>query len=140
MSLNLTGAEQDVATAVQTAAAAWSAYTLKVQYENRDLVDLAVQTEPFVAVETVFMRGHQADMGPKPLTVQYGQIVLVAMVKQGGGTQAATALLDHFVSYLELKNLPTIRTHSAVADKRFPKLGWEGYPLVIPFWYHRVAS
>lgn len=139
--MSLLIAQQDVANAVAAAATAWSGpFTLKIQYENRDLIDISKQLDPYATVETVFMGGHQADLNPKPLTVQYGQIVLSACAKLGAGSQGAARILDHFTSYLELKNFSLIRTHSGVANRAIQKAGWEIYPLIIPFWYHRVAT
>lgn len=136
-------AQQDIATAAQAAAAAWPNTPfapLKVQYENRNLVDVSLQTLPYAIVETVFMGGYQADLGPNPLTKQLGQIVLSACVKLGGGNQDAYRILDHFTPYLARKNFSLVRTQAAVAQKPLSQAGWEIYPLIVPFWYHGIAA
>lgn len=139
--MTLLAAQKAVAAFGEAARTAWSgSYTLKVQYENRELVDITKQQDPFVTVEMVFQGGQQADLNPHPIVAQYGSVIVTACVKSGGGSQAAAALLDHFIPYFELKNLSAIRTHAAVAHKSIPKAGWELYPLIIPFWFHRVAS
>jgi len=127
-------------TRFELALAAYPTTKPKVQYQNRDLIDTKVQVEPWVSFSIVNLTGKQLDLSNKPMSGQYGQIVLAAMARENTGSSKANLLLDYFLPWLELKELGVVRTHSAMGAKNFVKDGWEGYPLLIPFWWLRVAT
>jgi hypothetical protein len=88
----------DINTAINTAAAAWVAYPVLVDYENRELVDFASQTNPHLAVDIVYYDGKQMDLSSTPTVGRYGQIMLAVCVLEGQGTSRANLLMDHFES------------------------------------------
>lgn len=134
----------DIRTVLKAARAAWATWTpLVMEWDGMGAVDFSAQVKPFICAEIVFLDGHQLELSKlTPLSVQYGQIHLTAFAKigQAGGVLSAASLIDHFRPYLERKNLSLVRTHVAASHKSFEWKGWEGYPLLVPFWYHRLAS
>lgn len=110
------------------------------QYPNRNLIDTTTQLVPYVGLDIVNISGKQLDLNPKPLSAQYGQIVITAFCKVNSGERDGGMLLDYFLPWFELKNLGLVRTHSGMYAKSNLFKDWEGYPIVIPFWWVRVAT
>jgi hypothetical protein len=137
--MSLVTAQDDIRTAVEAARAAWGAYALKVEYGGLDVIDESTQVLPKVCCDVIFLDGGQLDLNARPMTVQYGQIHLAAAAPIGSGARRQLALLDHFTDYLELKNFSLVRTHAASAHKEYDEKGWNVWPLLIPFWFHRLA-
>jgi hypothetical protein len=126
---------QSIVTVIEQAKAAWLDYTLAIDYENRQLLNLADQVDPYLAVDIVYMDGDQLDLGPNPLVCDYGQIVISAGMKEGGGTAKLMALLDHFRPYLQLRDdIGDVRTQAARIHKGVPRAGFWYVPMSIPFW------
>ena len=128
-----------IVTQLELALAAYSGTKPKVQAENRNLVDPSAQVEPYVGLDIVNITGKQLDLNPKPMSAQYGQIVITAFCKENSGSKAAGMLLDYFVPWFELKSLGIVTTHSASYSKSNSTKGWVGYPVTVPFWWTRVA-
>ena len=132
----------DIRTAMKAARLAWAGgYMLDVKYDSLSSVDVSLQTNPFVCCEIIFLDGQQMALGGDPPVVQYGQIHLAACVKvgQAEATLKAARLLDYFTPVLELKNWTLVRTRSAAAHKSYDEKGWECWPILVPFWYQRLA-
>ena len=127
-------------TQFKLALAAYPTTKPKVQYDNRNLIDTRTQIEPFVSFNILNINGQQLDLSNRPMSAQYGQIVLSVMAKENTGTSKVNVLLDYFLPWLELKELGAVRTHTGMGAKSFEKNGWEGHPIVIPFWWLRVAT
>lgn len=121
---------------IEAAKAAWTDYTLLVDYDNRDPVDLAALTDPYVCVDILWLDGEQMDMGTSPLTTKYGQIILAAGVKEGAGTDLLLKLLDHMERYLQLRDDigASVRTQAASLTKPRTLKGFYYQPLIVPFW------
>lgn len=134
--MSMQNANRAIRTVIEAAKTAWTDYTLKVDYENRDATALADQTNPYLAVDIVWLDGEQLDLGPSPLTEKIGQIVLAVGVKEGAGTDKVLKLLDHLETYLEMKdNIGSgVRTHASVPTKARVFKGFYYQPLIIPFW------
>lgn len=122
------------------ALAAYVGTAPKVQYPNRNLIDPATQVLPWVELDIVNIAGKQLDLSPKPMSVQYGQIVITAFAKENAGSREAGMLLDYFLPWFELKELGIVRTQTGMYSKSNLAKGWEGYPVTIPFWWTRVAT
>jgi len=110
------------------------------QYENRNMVDTTLQQDPFVELDIKNISGRQLDLSNKPMTEQRGQIWITAFAKEGTGSRAAGLILDYFLPWFELKELGIVRTHSAFYFNAKPVNGWQPYPLLVPFWWIRVAA
>lgn len=118
---------------IETRRAAWTAYTLAVEYDNRILVDLKTQTNPFLDARVIFMDGEQVDLGVSPRSRMFGQLHLSAVVREGAGWKQPRELLDFFVPSLSLITLNGVRMQGARPSKQHPHLGWVYYPVLIPF-------
>lgn len=130
-----------ITTEIERAKAAWSAYTLLVDYENLEDINLAQQVQPYVSVDIVFLDGAQLDLGSNPLVADYGSIIIAAGAKEGTGTAPLLKLLDHFRPYLQLRdNLGSnVRTQAGKIQKGQSRLGFYYLPMTIPFWVQNVA-
>lgn len=132
----------DIRTAMKAGRLAWTGgYTLDVKYDSLTSVDVSLVVNPFVCCEIVFLDAHQMALGGNPPVMQYGQIHLGACVKVGQteATLKAMRLLDYFTPLLELKNWTLVRTRASAAHKSYTEKGWECWPILVPFWYQRIA-
>lgn len=133
---------QGIITEVERARTAWSAYTLLVDYENRDLVDLeAIEDgQAYLAVDIVFLSGNQLDLGQSPMIEDAGHIILAAGAKMGAGTAQQVKLLDHVRPYLQLRDdLGIARTEAGKLQRPQMRQGFYYLPLIVPFWSHAQA-
>mgnify|MGYP000852429071 FL=1 len=128
-------AQQAIRTEIERARAAWSAYPLLVDYENREDIDLSKVTEAYLTVDIVYREGQQLSLGLNPLVADRGQIMVAAGAKAGTGTAKQMRLLDHFRPYLQLRdNLGEVRTHAAQAYPGVAARGFYFIPMVVGFW------
>ena len=109
-------------------------YPLIVEYDNIREIDTQTQVNPYLMVDVKIIDMEQADLSNNPTHRVYGQLVLVAAVKEGQGVRAANLLLEHFYPKLQRKALGTVRTHMATVAPIRPHLGWLYIPVVVPFW------
>jgi hypothetical protein len=139
--MSLAQQEKDIRTEIERAKAAWTAYTLKIEYDNRDSVDLAALTDPYLMVDIVWGDAQQMDIGQRPLVSDYGSIIVAAGCKVGAGKAPLLALLDFFRPYLQLRNpLGTVKTHVAHVDPRpVEKDGYYYQTMTVPFWSQAQA-
>lgn len=122
-------------TAIESAKVGFSpGYTLVIEYDNRDVVDLQTQTNPFLSVEIKLIDGEQASLGTNAVHRLHGQLYLIACVKEGNGMKAANTLLDWFYPKLHAKSFGTVHTRMATLAAPTTHLGWVYYPIIIPFW------
>ena len=131
-----------IVSAVEAARLAWTgSYTLNIEYDNRDTVDLAAQLDPYLMIDIVYMDGRQMDLGKAPLIGDYGQIMLAAGVKKGAGTDGVMKLLQFIRPYLELKDtMGSVRTSAAKLTKYVEANGFYYQPMLIPFWEIHVSG
>jgi hypothetical protein len=135
-------ARVDVVTAVEAALTAWPTLPKPVvAYDNRKaVIDPDKQSLPYLCVETHYIGGGQISLGRTKVVEALGQIHLVAHAKQNAGSAQAQLLLDHFQAFFELKNFSLIRTHAAMPADYFDRAGWRCWPVVVPFWFHRLVT
>lgn len=138
MSMEL--ARQDLYGALEAARLAWPDWSLDLQTGNNNLIDISTQEKPYVTSEVVFMGGEQASLGSKPLVATYGHLALGFCIKEAQGTATVYKLADHFARFVEFKDLSVARTRALVPQKSKKDRGWYVLPVLVPFWYHRVAS
>lgn len=140
--MSLDAARQAIFTEVERARAAWTAYTLQVEYENRDRVDLSKVTKSYACLDILWARASQMDLGLRPKVNDYGTILLTVGTKQGNGSTDLLKLLDHFRPYLQLRDNigGGVRTQEGHIQKPYPAAdGFYYYPLSVPFWVENVA-
>jgi len=113
----------------------WTNYTLLIETDNRDIVDLASQTNPFICASIINLSGEQLDLGAAPRTRQYGQIQLAIAAKQGKGTGDIEDLLDFIAPYFSMKDFATVRCFAISLQKPRKEKEWYYQPLIIPFYY-----
>jgi hypothetical protein len=133
-------ARQMIVTLGEQAKVAWVGTPIDIQWDNRNLIDITARQTPYVDISMLEMGGGQLELGPKPLIKQDGYIVVTACIREDQGSAKALALRDHFLPYYELKDLSVLRTYAGTAHKSVLAKGWMCYPVMIPFWFTRVAQ
>lgn len=130
-------ARQAVTTKVEALKASFTDYTVIVEYDNREAVNRATQSKPFLAVTLVYIDGYQINLGPSSQHRPIGTIVVEAWDKEGAGTARVNKLLDHFYRGMQMTDsMAPVRTFAArFASKRVPVQGWIAQSALIPFWY-----
>ncbi len=128
----------DIVTAVEAAKTGAPISPLVIEYDNRIVVDTQTQTKPYLAVHIKFMDGHQASLAANPIHRIQGQIHLAAVAKIGSGSADALKLLDFFYPQLHGRAMGTVRCHMAKIAPTTIHLGWEYYPVLIPFWFDKT--
>lgn len=125
---------------VRAAAAAWIAWPVIIDFENRPSVDFTAQPKPYLAVDIVYYDGKQVDMADNPYVGRYGNILLAAMTPVGRGTSESNLLIDHFSKYLQMKGMPLISTKAARPLPPVEPLGWYGTMASVDFWYYELSQ
>lgn len=118
----------------------FTAYQLDVESDNRTTINQGKQSKPYLRVEVEPLSGEQASLGANPLVEQRGQILLYACAKEGSGALLADQLRDFITPYFDRKVLGFVQCHTAFAVMPKAVQGWVYYPLIIDYYYHRVAS
>jgi len=139
--MNQEQASNDIRAVIAQIKADFTAYPLKVEIDNRNTVDQAAQTDPYLKVEIDYLPGgSQLDIGEQVLVRQVGQVCLYAIVKEDAGTAAAARLLDFVVPYFDRKVLGIVHLHPAQAIRGRAIKGWWYAPALLEFWYDRIAA
>jgi len=136
--MGLESARQSIVTGIEAAKVGNPVSGLIIEYDNRIIVDTQTQTNPYLAVQIMFMSGEQADLSAAPIHRTYGQIHLAAVVKEGSGSALAMGLLDWFYPRLQRKAFGAVRTLMADYAPVKPFKGWSYFPVLIPFWMDAV--
>lgn len=113
--MTLTEANAAIMTVVAQLVQDHTAYPLVVETDNRDVVDLALQGQPYLQVTIDFMGADQLDLGEKPRVKQHGQLLLCAVAKGGTGKAETLALLDFVMPYFDMANLGGVEFHAMEA-------------------------
>lgn len=135
MIFTLTQLRQTVMATVQQIVNDHHDYPLVVETTNRDLVDQASQTDPYLQVVVAVMTGDAAELGPNPTIRRDGQILLSAVVKDGAGTADAEALLDFVLPYFSTQQLGIVQCQAAHPVQGREVNGWWYEPAIVPFFY-----
>lgn len=115
-------------------------YPLVIEYANLPVVNLSMQTDPYLRVGLKYADGNQIDLGTDPGHRLLGTIVLEARVKEGMGTGQANSLLAHFYPSIHMKDtLQPLRTRAARFATPPNKDGWATETALIPFWLDSFA-
>jgi hypothetical protein len=108
--------------------------SLVVQYDNRDVVNVETQTEPYLCCEVTFMDGEAGSIGSEPLGRYYGAVWLSINVKQGDGSAEALTLLGELAGLFKsqmLANLVYTGVPRPLPGR--PGAGWWVSSLRVPF-------
>ena len=126
---------------VQALAATFTAYPLEVEYANGIKVNTALQKNPYLKAWIVYQDGQQVNLSMTPDHRLIGTIVLEACVKEGSGTKAANALLEHFYPAIHMKDtIPPLRTLAARFSSKPASDGWAAEAAIIPFWADSIGT
>ena len=136
MSLDL--ARQNIVTAVEAALVGMPGGAPIVEYDNRVIVDTQTQVEPYLIVNIVFFDGWQADLSNSPIQRILGQLQIIAVAKEGDGSAKPLQVLDYLYPQLQRKSLGIVRTDTVKPIKMKSRLGWCGYPVIIPFRFDKI--
>lgn len=137
--MSQTAARQEIAAVIEAARAGWIPYALVVEQENRDVVDLATQINPYVGVDVVFFDGQQMDLGQNPIQGVYGQIFLAVCTQEGKGTSLVSPLMDYMSKALSRLQLATVRTEVPKPQPAVTRKGWYCQVCLVNFWYFEPA-
>lgn len=123
-------------TKVETLKATFAGYPLIVEYANENVVNTALQVNPYLKVSITYQGGQQIDLGDSPGHRLMGTVIIEACVKAGRGTKEANKLLQHFYPAIHMKDtIPPLRTLAArFASKPAYSDGWATEAALIPFW------
>ena len=135
MSTPFSAAGAEIRTVVEQLRTAWTDYPLLVEYDNKDTINLAEQTDPFLCVSIINLAGGQLDLGAAPRTRQWGQIQLAVAVKKGQGVADLEELMDFLAPYFSMKDFATVRCQAFSVQKDRPEKEWLYRPAIIPFSY-----
>ena len=113
---------------------------MNVESETRTSIDQGSQVNPYLKVEVKPIDGEQASLGVNPLVEQRGQILLYACVKAGAGAALADTLRDFVIPYFDRKVLGFVQCYAAIATRPKEVKGWEYYPVIVNYYYHRIAA
>lgn len=130
---------QQLVTAIEVQRALWTDYTLEVEYDNRDNIDLQAQANPFLCAEILFIDGKQADLSSNPVHRVVGMLILTAKTREGMGSAKGYTLLDHFYPSLQHRVIGNVRLEMASFSR--PKLvgGWWGISAILPFHINKFS-
>jgi len=115
----------------------WSAAHagVPVDYENRFLVDLAAQQDPFIACDVLFNDGEQASIEADPMSRYRGAVYLAVWVREGSGTAAAFGFLSELGTLFATKAFGGLNTQAPRPLPGRRQAGWLVEVLRVPFWF-----
>jgi hypothetical protein len=126
---------QTVMTVVNKIVADHTSYPLKVETANRDPIDHATQSGPYLQVVVAPMHGEQAELGRNAAVKYEGQILISAVVKDGAGTVDAEELIDFVLPYFSEQTLGVLQCQAAypAGGRAHGGLWYES--LIVPYFY-----
>jgi hypothetical protein len=133
-------ARLEVVALVQSAVAAWAAWPVFVDWENRAAVNFATQTKPYLAVDIVYYDGRQADLADNPYVRSFGNVLLAVMTPAGTGVSDSNRLIDHVSKALQMRDVPGLHTKAARPLPPVEPLGWHGTMAAIDFWHDDLSQ
>ena len=126
---------QDLVTAISARKASFTGgYPLLIEYDNIEEFDSQTQVNPYLRVDIKLVDMEQSDISDNPTHRVWGQLILGAGVKEGGGTKPANTILMHFYPHLQRKRHGIVTTKMATVAPVVSHLGWLYTPILIPFW------
>lgn len=133
---------QSLVSAVESVRPSFDAlyYPLKVEYDNRETVDLSTQSQPYLIVKVKWNDAYQADLAAKPIQRITGHLELISATKEGDGVARGLIMIDHFYTRLQQRQFGRVHTHIGDLTPELSKSGWRYQPALIPFWIHRVTE
>lgn len=137
---NIDTYRQQLVAAIEAAKESYTNKNLVIEYDNRYLVDMNTQSDPFLCAEIVYVGAVQGDLSNKPIQKIAGMLVLTAKVREGAGTAGAYSLLNHFYENLQFRVIGNCRMEIASIVKPAKLAGWWGISAVIPFRINKFSN
>lgn len=116
-----------------------TAYVLNVEQDNRAVIDVTTQNNPWLKVEIRMGQADQLDLADHPRVEQWGQIWLTAKCKPGTGGAGTKALIDFVTPYFELKQLGPVVCKAVAAVGGAEVKGVWGERAIVNFYLHRAT-
>lgn len=127
------------AQAVENVKVLFTEYPVVIEYDNRMIVNVDNQTNPFLCVETKIVGGRQADLSANPIRRYVGFFILTAKARLGEGTRKQTELLEFFYTRLDKRKIGPSIIEMADFDGVVRKSGnWTGISALLPFRADRI--
>ncbi len=114
--------------------------TPAVQWDNRNLVDMGSQVDPYLAVDFVVSGGSQKSLGKTKVVRYLGMLVICAAAREGQGVKLLLQWLDALTSPLQMRDIGGVVTQAAMPQAPKDVLGWHIRPLALPFWYDDIVE
>jgi hypothetical protein len=113
-----------------------SAYpSTKIEYENREQIDLAQQTADFVRLELLFTDGEQASIGDNPITRYRGAIYISVAARKGTGTKSAFTKLSVLAKGFDMVQFSSIQTLAPIPMPGGDNKDWYRVSVRVPFYF-----
>lgn len=139
--MNYEQISRDIRAVVAQVQLEYTDFALKVEIDNRDVVDLVTQTDPFLKLEIDYLPGGgQMTLEHNPIVRQVGQIALYAVDKGGAGTAGTSKLLTALTTHFASGVSGVVRWHPPQAVRGKAINGWWHQPLLIDFWVDAAAA
>lgn len=110
-----------------------------VQWDNRNLIDMGVQTDPFIAIEFIVGSGVQMSLGYTKVVRYTGMLAIVIMVREGEGISTSLKMADQLCPALQMRNIGGVVTQAAMPQKPSDLNGWHYRPIALPFWFDDIV-
>lgn len=108
-------------------------YSVKIEFDNREVVNTKAQQDPYLIVKMMFIDGSQRDLCDNPAHRLDGQVQLWASVPKGSGSSAAWKLLEHFYKGIHRRKISPCLFFMASPLNQRVEDGRMLYGVAIPF-------
>jgi hypothetical protein len=114
--------------------------TVKVDYENRHLVDMTTQKDPFVSCEVIWNDGEQVSMENSPRARYRGSVWLAIHVKEGQGAKVSNQLLTSLSRLFKAVSFGGVTAMVPVPVPARPAAGWRAQALRVPIYFDDTGA
>ena len=107
--------------------------TLKVFYENTNMVDTNTVGDSFLIVAIDFLAARQSTIENSPQHRVLGEVTFRLMVKDGKGTRTTLQMFDYMTTLLGHQFVNGVYTKTPAPGKKMARDGWSSFDLHVPF-------
>lgn len=137
--MNMEDARQALAAAAMTAVNTLVPVPL-TEWDNRFLVDLSTQQDPFLSFEFVVTSGTQISLGDQRVDRYRGVFAILACVKEGEGLARALVMAETVSKALQARSIGSVVTETSSPQRTRCEKGWFIVPVAIPFQFDDVVT
>lgn len=113
--------------------------TLRVFYENTDMVDTNTVGDRFLVVAIDFLAARQATMESVPQQRVLGEVTFRLLVKDGRGTRETLQMFDYLTTLLRHQFMGGVYTLTPFPGKKMARDGWSSFDLRVPFHFDSIV-